>query len=611
MKRNMNYGLFFILGTLLLLFLTFSMVMPVMAGPGLKTPQWKWTKEAPKPEWWVWGDTYFKGQPARGGVLQMASLRYVGYMNPNHWPVNDWQVIANVYEGRFNFNGEYKQRNPWLAESWEFVSPTVVLVKFKEGITYHDGTELTAKTVKYLFEWIKDPKNGCWTRGTLSKFKSLEVADKYTIKWTTYKPWASFPVGFFGFLISAKALETDVLLKKSKQLTAQAKRFRKKADKAAKKAGRSAKAAAKAKKAEKKAAKLEKQATKLAAEMIGKKSTDVHPVGTGAFMFDSALPGNWIKLKRNPNWWFGRSIGNTEMPYFDGIRTTVIPDPAIQLANLRAGKIDNMPINKAQYAMIKRDPRINVHVFPDNSTETLIFNHAKGPFRDIRVRKAISHAIDRKALIYGTQFGLARIASCIYPDDHWAHNPKLKPVSYDPELSKKLLAEAGYAKGLTLTGFMTSDPANQTKSIAIKQMLSKIGVDWKVQALEPAAINDKLQNLEFDMGGRYEWYIQDPGPQVRKNYHPEGAFNHGRSNNKKLIGLIEAGAIELDEAKRQQIYFEIEEELHRNYEDVWLYWETAVLAHREELQGFNLDMFLKGRHWYVNTHPMWFKDGRR
>jgi len=65
------------------------------------------------------------------------------------------------------------------------------------------------------------------------------------------------------------------------------------------------------------------------------------------------------------------------------------------------------------------------------------------------VRKAISHALDRKALIHGTVFGLGRIASCMYPGDHWTHNPNLKPVSYDPELS----AEAGYPNGLTVKGY--------------------------------------------------------------------------------------------------------------------------------------------------------------
>ena len=89
------------------------------------------------------------------------------------------------------------------------------------------------------------------------------------------------------------------------------------------------------------------------------------------------------------------------------------------------------------------------------------FNTQKGPCKDIRVRKAISHAIDRKALIAGVNFGLGRPASSLFPPDHWCHNPTLKPVTYDPALSKKLLAQAGYKDGLTVKGYMFNTPSRK------------------------------------------------------------------------------------------------------------------------------------------------------
>ena len=603
----------------LVLILVVGINLPSLAAQGDKKQKWVWSKQVPKPDWWKWGREYYPEKPVRGGTLQIAGRRYVGLMNPNHWPVNDWQVINLFYEGRFRFDGEYKQTNPWLAESWEFVSPKVVLVKFKEGIKFHDGTELNAKSIKYQFDWMNDPKNGCWTKGLLKKFKSLEVHDKYTVKWTTHKPWAAFPTGFFGFMISSEALKTDVMLRQAEKLKRQADRAKIKVKKAEKKAERAAregqkkakKALFKAKKAREKAEKLESEAALLAEKTKGKKNTDVHPVGTGAYMFDEALAGNYVKAKRNPNWWFGQSIGRPDMPYFDGIKVTVIPDPAIQLANLRAGKIDTMQIDKSQYAMMKRDPSVNIYSFPENSTAGLAFNHVKGPCQDIRVRKAVAHAIDRKALIYGTQFGLGRIASCVYPDDHWAHNPELKPMAYDPELSKRLLVEAGYAEGLTLKGHMGSDTGSQTLAVAVKQMLTKVGINWIYQSLEPAAINDKLRNLEYDLAGLYIPYIQDPHPSMERIYHPDGAFNYGRTNNEKSRRLIEAGEIEVDQQKRQQIYFQFEEVLFANYEDVWLFWQTVTIANRKVLQGFNRDMYVKGRSWYSASHPMWFKNGRR
>ena len=75
----------------------------------------------------------------------------------------------------------------------------------------------------------------------------------------------------------------------------------------------------------------------------------------------------------------------------------------------------------------------------------------------------------------------------MYPTDHWCHNPNLKPVNYDPELSKKLLAQAGYKNGLTIKGFMDNTAVSTTMAEAMKAMLAKVGITWNVELLDPAA----------------------------------------------------------------------------------------------------------------------------
>ena len=601
-----------------------TVIIALMMGLGLASPvqadshkgkaKWVWTDDVPKPMWWRWDDAYTKDKPVHGGTLQVAVNRYVGMLNPNHLPLNEFYTLVQIYEGRMNFDGQYRQRNPWLVESWEVLSPTRMLVKYKEGVRYHDGSTMNAEGVKYLLDWINDPKNGTWSRGMMKRFKSWEVEDEYTIRWETHEPWGTFPIGWMGFLISAKALKKDVMLRDYNSLKKKANTLSKKADKAEKKARANSndkKRAKKAKQARQKAEKMKRQAATLAEKTKGFKSTDVYPIGTGAYKFEDASPGNYIKLKRFDDWWFGQSIGKPEMPYFDGITVTVIPDPAIQLANLRAGKIDELSVSKSQYRMIQNDRNLNVYTYPQNTTYGLFFNHAKGPGKDIRVRKAIAHAIDRRALIYGTQFGLARPASGIFPGDHWAHNPKLKPVPFDPELSKKLLAEAGYADGLTITGNMFNDPNSQTVSVALKSMLSKVGIDWKVDSLTPVAASDKLRNLEFDLAQGVNAFIQDPDPAVYRYYHPNGAFYYDRLDTSKTAPLIEKSRALFDEGKRRELYYQLEEELHNNYSDIWLWWEVVVLAHRKSLQGYNHDMWLKGMTCYSRSHPMWFKDGKR
>jgi ABC-type transport system substrate-binding protein len=581
---------------------------------------WIWTKEYPKPSWWRWDESYWPTKPARGGYLHEARSKYIGYMNPNHWPCNDYASIGYMYEFLVATGGDLRPRVPWLAESWEYLDPLTVIMHLKTGIRFHDGSEFNAESLKYHIEWILDKKNNAFSKAWLDPIKSIEAVNEHTIRWCFRKPWAGFiPMMAYapGYIMSAEALKGAVALREAKRLALKAKNPRRKAHKAEKKAkmasakgGQKAKkAAVKAEKALKGAVRAEEKARIAAAKAKGGKPLDTHPVGSGRFVFEEASKGNYLKLKRNPNWWFGKSIGHPDMPYFDGIKVIIIPDPSIQLANLRAAKIDRMSLNKSQYMMIKDDPKFNIYVYSQPDTAAFLFNSASGPCKDIRLRKAISHAIDRKALIHGTQFGMARIASCIYPEEHWCHNPELKPVRYDPELAKKYLAEAGYRKGLSLKCISVNDTEFRTRTEAIKAMLSNVGIELKVESLDPVAVTDKMVNLEFDLLAWDFKYIDEPDTVVTTAYHP--SLNSERNNNKRVISLIEAGREEVNFEKRAKIYQELERIVYDDFLDVWLWWEVVPLAFRSCVHGWNNEMWKKGEVSYKNSHPLWFKDGKR
>lgn len=579
---------------------------------------WDWTKKNLNPTWMEWGEKYYPTNPVRGGYLRTASQAYIGLMNPNHWPVNDWPSISLFYEGITAYDGNYRQTVCWLMDSFEYENPTTLIMKLKKGVKFHDGTDFNAHSLKYLFDWIGNPKNGCWTRGQQKRIKSLEALDDYTLKWATYKPWGSFPQGFFAFQISEKALRGDVALREEKKAQRDVKSAENRLEKDEEKyteaqtqGGEAAeKAARKLEKAKKALADSQARLNAALEEAKGHKSTDVYPVGTGPYMLEEAKPGNYLQVKRNPNWWFGRSIGRPEMPYFDGVKVTVIPDPSIQLANLRAGSIDTMVLSKAQYQMVKNDPKLRVYTYPNNTTTLLLFNQANGPAKDIRVREAVSHAIDRQALIAGVQFGMAREASCLYPDDHWAHNPDLKPVKYDPDLSKKLLAEAGFENGLTLRGVNYNYNEAVTLGEAVKQMLANVGIKWQVDVLDSVAVTDKMRNLEYDLAVSAAPYIQDPDASVSYIYHPDGGFYFNRNDDPELINLIESGRYETDPEKRQKIYYRIEDRLYKKYMDVWLFYDVAAVAYRKNVEGYNNQMFIQNRTLYTYSHPLWFKDGK-
>jgi peptide/nickel transport system substrate-binding protein len=500
--------------------------------------------------WAVWSKDV---KPMRGGYLRIAAEQYIGKMNPNHWPVLDWISVGFFHEKIMLTDGSYNPTVPWLAEQLSWENPQEVLMVLRDGVTFHDGSPFNAKGVKYQIDWIRDPASKTWDLSWLAQLDTVEVVDERRLRWKFKTPWAGFAgvvSNVPGYVMSAKALQEDV------------------------------------------------------------EKYDSQPQGTGPFILEEASPGNFLKLKRNPNWWFAKASNRPDMPYLDGILVTVIPDPAVRLANLRAGKIDVLTLDKSQYATVKSDPELNVYRIPANHVTALRFNVTKSLFKDIRLRQAVSHAIDRPALIAGTQFGLARLASCMYPDDHWCHNPNLKPVAYDPDLSKKLLAEAGHAGGLKIRGYFGNTTMSQTIAEAIKGMLAKVGIDWQVELLAPAAAAARMQGADYDLAQGGWVYIYDPDLMATGLYHPDGGFNYGRSKNDAAIALIESGRKEIDLEKRRAIYWQLEQVLYNSYEDAWLWWEEGATAYRKVVEGWDQQNFLQYKEAWFWSHPLWFKDGK-
>lgn len=498
---------------------------------------------------------YEKDKPVRGGILRLASSQYIGKLNPNHWPVLDWISMGYFHEKLVITDGSYKPTTPWLLEDIRQEGETSYLTKLRAGIKFHDGTALTADTMKWQIEWIRDPKNSAWSAAWLAPLDAVEVVDERTLRWKTKQPWAGFQgiiANVPGYMMSQKAVTEDP-----------------------------------------------------------EKYDSSAPKGTGAYIVEEASPGNFLKLTRNPDWWLAKASGNPDMPYFDGVLVSVIPDPAVRLANLRANKLDILTLDKSQYAIVRNDPQLKVFRQPLNHVVGIRFNTQKGILKDVRLRAAINHAIDRRALIAGTQFGLGRIASAMYPEDHWAHNPDLKPVNYDPALSKKLLAEAGRPDGMTIKGYWSNTTDGQALAEAVKDMLSKVGINWQVELLAPVASAGRMKDGDYDMAQGGYTFIYDPDLLATGLYHPAGGFNFGRSNNAEAIALIEAGRRETDIDKRQKIYWDLEKVLTEAHEDAWLWWEEGAVAMRKNVLGWDNEKWKKDKESYSSSHPLWFKEGKQ
>ncbi len=604
-----------IVAGILLAFAAVLITVPAALTAAEKEEVTKFDWKGNTPDWWDWGDKYWsKSKPKRGGYFRSATSYYIGLMNPNHWPVNDWPAMVQLYNRLIVPDGTTLPTIPFMAESWEFVKPTEVIMKLRRGIRYTDGSTFNAEGVKYQMDWIKDKSNGAWTRAWIEELESTEVVDEYTVRFNLKTAWIGFEGNMASvpaFMISAKALKADRALMMSQKLTRKLKKAKAKAVKAEKKAA----ASGATEKAKAKAKKLRKKADKLAAELApykelakGAKKLDTNPVGSGPYMLEEAKPGNYLKMKRNPDWWFGKAIDMPDMPYFDGRIYMVIPDQSIRLANFRAGKIHSLGIGGEQYDMVRNDKGYQIYRDPGNAWTGLKFNTSSGPCKDIRVRKAITHALDVQLLIDGLGFGLGFRANGPFHYQHWANNPNLKPAEYDPELSKKILAEAGYKDGLVLKGHLPS--TTTAVSVAMVTMLEKVGIKWEVDFVDDVAYNDRDKNLEYDLAGSSYYFIFDPDLLITAMYLSDGSFNYGRYSNPEVDKLTKAGRLEFDQDKRQKIYWELVKVLREDYADVWMTFPEYTTITHNVVHGYNAEYRWKGGDGYWFTHFSWFVDGK-
>lgn len=493
-------------------------------------------------------------KPVRGGIIRLASSQYIGNMNPNRWPVNDWVATSYIHEKLMVNDGAFRPSVPYVAESVVRESPRAIVITLRPNVQFHDGSPLTADSIKFMYDWIKKPENAAWTAGTVADLESVEVIGPLKVRMHLKNTWSSFEgmlAGAAGYVMGDKALAADP------------KRFE-----------------------------------------------STLPVGLGPYMVDEASPGNFLKLKRNPNWWMGKAIGRPEAPYFDGLQLSVIPDPAVRLANFRAGKLDILALDKPQYASLHNDRNFTVSVLPANHSTAYRFNSAKGPCSDLRVRKAISHAIDRKGLIDGTQFGLARQANAILPSDHWAHNADIAPIDFNPTMSKELLAQAGHGQGLTIRGFVLNTPESIQVAEAVKNMLSKIGVTWQFDALAPVALAARRTAVDFDMADGGWRFVLDPDLTMTGLYHPIGNFSQGRAPNPELHKEIDAARNELAFEKRRVMYRAIEKKIADDYQDAYLWWDLNAVAYQKWVRGYSAENQLRYKESWWFTHPFWFADGK-
>ncbi|NJL59984.1 MAG: ABC transporter substrate-binding protein [Desulfobacteraceae bacterium] len=467
-------------------------------------------------------------------------------MDPHYLYLTTNIAYAKHIFGRLAGLDENIRLTPDLALSWKTSDNLSWEFKLRQGVKFHDGSEFTAEDVVFSFSRVSNvPNNPASYINNLRGIAETSIVDPYTLMIRTDKPNPILPIQLHNIAIVSQ--------------------------KAAGKAGtddfKSGKAA----------------------------------IGTGPYKFVEYIPGNRLVLQRNENYW-------GEKPAFEKVTFRIFSNDETRTAALLGGTVDM--IDFAPPFALEQLEKKNFKLFKCAS-DRIIFMAcntikdsspyitgkdgkplAKNPLQDIRVRKALSQAIYRDALIQMVMKGLAFPASQLIPDGWYSHNPDLKVEKYDPDNARKLLAEAGYPDGFGLTIHGPNDRyVNDAKVCdAVAQMLAKIGLKTKVETMSKSEYFGKLSppknEFAFCLQG---WGNASAGESsqglmaLAHSYDKTkgtGSYNPGYSD-AKADAAIEKAVATTDKDAREKMLREAMATVINDYAIIPLYAQSVVVASKK------------------------------
>lgn len=471
---------------------------------------------------WAEQDPQYGGTLVFGAVSEQATLDAA-----NQFDTSGMRVMSNIFDNLVNI-GPDGEPEPGLAESWDFADDLMSCVfHLRRGVQFHDGTPFDAEAVAFNFDRQMNPDNPYNQYGAWGWYhwlfepalKSVEAIDDYTIRIELYIPWS--PLIAHLAICGTGTISSPTAIKKWK-------------------------------------------------EEIGD-----HPMGTGPFKLEEWIKGDHLTLVANEDYWGGR-------PYLDEVVIRWIPDNSVRSAALTRSEIDFMTdFSAPSYEILSAESDVNVILAPPLNLSFMCMNMDKEPFDDILVRLAVQHAIDKEAMVASLYGKLGESLNGPVPSPEWGYHPGLKAYEYDPELSKALLAAAGYPNGFETEILIYSqgrgyNPVGPELAEVIQSYLAKVGISARINKMEWTAFSVDLQAGKHAISF-YGWYGDnlDPDGYIYTFCHSSAA-NPPEANNVAFFRdegadeLIERAQAVTDVAVRRELYFRIQEIVNASAGYLWL-----------------------------------------
>ena len=369
---------------------------------------------------------------AADDVLRVAyfsrDLPGIDPLSPTFDP-DSYSVIAQIFDSLV-YGDLDGNRQPGLALSWKRLEPTVWQFDLRKGVTFHNGEPFDNRAVKVTYDTALNPKRQAGNAWILNSIKEvrLDPKDPYRVYIETHFPDGMFlnRLSMFGSICPPQYLAE-----------------------------------------------------------VGFEGFARHPIGTGPYMFSAWEKGEYIELKRNPNYW------SPGMPKIERVRFLILPEDQWVDAFL-AGKVDFLPNlagNQTTRLMTEAKGRATIlKRLVLSGYWTVIRN--QGPLADKRVRKALNLALNKEALVTYADKGNAHPLSSLGAQGAYGANPRLVPYGYDPEAARRLLMEAGVQLPLKMKAIVADIAAPVAK--IMRHDFAQVGIDLKLDIVPRVEWSNRL-----------------------------------------------------------------------------------------------------------------------
>ncbi len=437
-----------------------------------------------------------------------------------------WGEIGNnIFDGLVSRDPDLKI-GPGLATSWKYTNPTTLEFTLRSGVTFQDGEPFNANAVKFTFDrLLKDKSSPQYSN--YNSIKSVQVVDDTHVIFhlNQVDPVLITKLAGYG---------ADIVPPKYIQ-------------------------------------------------KHGDTYFGDHPIGTGPYKVTSYKKNNSLTLEANESYWGGA-------PKIKKVLIRWIPDATTRLEEMQAGHVDIVEtVPPSQVSTVKNDSSFTLETAGAPTVEAIRFDTSKSPVNNKLVRQAINYAIDKNALIQKVLSGYGKPISTFQGDISFGNDPSLKGYSYDPNKAKALLQQAGVKPGTTLTfDYIGSDSTFAEIAQAVSEELQQVGLNVKLQPVDQNTFYSDLiphqnagQMYEQGWGG---WTL-DFDNTAYLLYH-KGEFWNPDYSNPQVEQLLTAERSTNDQAKRLEIFHQLDKVLIDQAVDVPLYQEDTIWAVSKNVSGW-------------------------